>query len=226
LRQQSRRVETADYGLAHTATHHSTSVVAQIARRRHLLIKEVGDEYNVRVTSGATNAGTDGRCPRDRTLGVLRLTAAGPTARGVGRIHLAVTEHIDDRVDVKHPSTNTGRHHHREPLRRAEHAQWVTHDKKTNTNITHDEIRGTVTTVSATSISVKAADGTTETYSVSSATKVHAKGDTKTSPGTISQVKTGDEAIVIGTGPTNFAAIHILDRGAPKTTSPTTTPTK
>jgi hypothetical protein len=123
-------------------------------------------------------------------------------------------------------STSAGKHHHRDPLLRAEHAQWVTHDKKTNTNVTHDEIRGTVSAVSATSITVKATDGTSETYSVSSATKVHAKGDTTTSPGTISQVKVGDRAIVIGTGTANFAATRVVDHGVPKaTTSPTATPT-
>ena len=95
----------------------------------------------------------------------------------------------------------------------------------TNTTVTHDEIRGTVTAVSATSISVKAADGTNETYSVASTTKMHAKGDTKTSPGTISQVKVGDRAIVIGTGSSTFAAIRIIDHGAPKTPTSTTTPT-
>jgi hypothetical protein len=116
-------------------------------------------------------------------------------------------------------------HRRRDPLLRAEHAQWVTHDKKTNTNVTHDEIRGTVTAVSPTSISVKATDGTTETYSVASTSKVHAKGDTKTSPGTISQVKVGDRAIVVGTGSSTYAATRIIDHGAPKAPTSTTTPT-
>lgn len=122
-------------------------------------------------------------------------------------------------------STSGTKHHQRDPLRRAEHAQWVTHDKKTNTNVTHDEIRGTVTAASPTSISVKAIDGTSETYSVASTTKVHAKGDTKTSPGTISQVKVGDRAIVVGTGSSTLVATHIIDHGAPKTPAPTTSPT-
>jgi hypothetical protein len=122
-------------------------------------------------------------------------------------------------------TSGTKHHHRRNPLLRAEHAQWVTHDKKTNTNVTHDEIRGTVTAVSPTSISVKATDGTSETYSVATTTKVHAKGDTKTTPGTISQVKVGDRAIVVGTGSSTYAATRIIDHGAPKTPSSTTTPT-
>jgi uncharacterized NAD(P)/FAD-binding protein YdhS len=127
--------------------------------------------------------------------------ATGSTSTGTGTGH----------------STKSGKHHDR--LLRAEHAQWVTRDKKTNTDVTHDEIRGTVTAVSASSITVKATDGVSDTFAVSSTTKVHAKGDTVTSPGTISQVKVGDRAIVIGTGASNFAATRILDRGVPKATS-------
>ena len=124
------------------------------------------------------------------------------------------------------PSTSsaaTSKHHHRDPLTRALHAQWVTHDKKRNTDVTHDEIKGTVTSVSTSSITVKATDGVTQTYAVSSATKAHAKGDTKTSPGTIGQVKAGDTAVVVGTGTTSFTATHITDRGAAK--APTAKPT-
>jgi hypothetical protein len=113
-------------------------------------------------------------------------------------------------------STASAKHHHRDPLTRALHAQWVTHDKKTNTDVTHDEIKGTVTAVSTSSITVKATDGVTQTYAVSSATKIHAKGDTKTSPGTIGQVKTSDTAIVVGTGATSLTATHIDDRGVAK----------
>ncbi len=125
-----------------------------------------------------------------------------------------------------HPgTTKTGKHHHPDPLTRALHAQWVTHDKKTNTDVTHDEIRGTVTSVSATSISIKASDGVSETYAVSSTTQVRAKGDTKTNPGTISQVKVGDQARVVGTGTTAFTATHIDDHGVAKTPTPAATPT-
>ena len=115
------------------------------------------------------------------------------------------------------PSTGAAKHHHRDPLTRALHAQWVTHDKKANTDVTHDEIRGTVTAVASTSITVKATDGVIQTYAVSSVTKVHAKGDTTTSPGTIARVKTGDTAILVGTGTTTVTATHIADRRVAKT---------
>ena len=62
-----------------------------------------------------------------------------------------------------------------------------------------------------TSISVKAADGTAQTYGITSATKIRAKGDSKTRPGTIGQVKTGDQTIV-GTGTTTVVATQIRDR--------------
>ncbi|MBV9920980.1 MAG: hypothetical protein JOY78_09050 [Pseudonocardia sp.] len=139
----------------------------------------------------------------------------------------ASTPSATSRTSTGKSSDNTAtgkRRHDRNPLLRAEHAQWVTHNKKANTSVTHDEIRGTVTAVSPASISVTAADGTTQNYTVASATKIHAKGDTKTTPGTIGQIKVGDRATVIGTGSTSRTATHILDHGAAKTPTPSTTP--
>jgi len=98
-------------------------------------------------------------------------------------------------------------------LERAVHAQWVSRGKD-NTFITHDAIRGQVSAVSATSISVKAADGLTQTYSVSSDTAVRVRTDGKGAKGQISQVKTGDAVLVTGTGTTSLKAEHILDIGA------------
>jgi uncharacterized NAD(P)/FAD-binding protein YdhS len=97
---------------------------------------------------------------------------------------------------------------------RALHGTWVTGDASKGF-VTHDEIRGQVTGVSATSISVKAADGTAETFSISSATKVHVRAD-GTKPGTISEVKLGDRAIVVGTGMTSLTAKHVVDLGTKK----------
>ncbi len=100
-------------------------------------------------------------------------------------------------------------------LGRVSHAQWVSKDKD-GKFVTHDAVRGSVTAVSSTSITVKAADSTTETYALNSTTKVHAKGDTKAHPGTIAQVKVGDEVGVLGTGSGTMTATHVLDRGVPK----------
>jgi hypothetical protein len=115
-------------------------------------------------------------------------------------------------------------------LRGALHAQWVTRDGNSTTSfVTHDAIRGVVTAVSAGSITVKAADGVTQSYAVTSATKVHLRpagpggsdhGDDKArgrgmgggKAGTISDVHTGDEVAVAGTGTTSLTARQIFDR--------------
>ena len=98
------------------------------------------------------------------------------------------------------------------PLRNALHAQWVTRAGKDATGfVTHDAIRGQVTAVSATSITVKAADNVSQTYTVISATKVHTRAEAKGKAGTISEVHTGDRVVVSGTGTSTFTAVHIVD---------------
>jgi hypothetical protein len=89
-------------------------------------------------------------------------------------------------------------------------AQVVTRGKN-GTFVTHDTIRGQVIAVSATSIGVKAADGTTETFTVSSATKVRMRTAGKGAPSSIGLVKTGDTVLVLGTGTGPFAAQHVVD---------------
>jgi hypothetical protein len=96
-----------------------------------------------------------------------------------------------------------------ESLHGAVKATWVTENKKTSTFITHDAIRGTVTAVSPTSITLSAADKTTETYSIASTTKIHTRAVKKGA--VIGDVKVGDTAVVAGTGTTSLAATQILD---------------
>jgi hypothetical protein len=103
-------------------------------------------------------------------------------------------------------------------LERALHAQWVTRKPGSpNTFVTHSAIRGEVSAVSATSITVKALDGVSQTYAVTGSTKVHlrkagnGKGHGGT-PGTIGDVHTGDQVAVAGTGTTSLTAEHIVDR--------------
>lgn len=118
------------------------------------------------------------------------------------------------------PSTSSptkATHHHRDPLHRALHAQWVTGHGKAKKVVTHDELRGAVTAVSPTSLSVKAADGVSQTYAVTSSTKVHVKADGKGKTGTIGQVKVGDRVRVGGTGTTQLTATRVQDAGAAKT---------
>ena len=109
-------------------------------------------------------------------------------------------------------------------LERVSHAQWVTKDGKTGTFVTHDAARGIVTAVSGGSITIKATDGTSETFAVNSATKVHVKGAAQgaaNAAGTISQVKIGDRAAVLGTGSGAKTATRVMDRGVPKPTTTT-----
>jgi len=129
-------------------------------------------------------------------------------------------------------------------LEGAAHGQWVSKDAKTGAFVTHDAVRGDVSAVSATSITIKAADGTSETFVVNGSTKVHVKGATNPPAGTSAQapiatigaVKVGDKVGVLGTGAGTMTATNVIDHGiagAPKehkkaaagptaTTAPTT----
>ena len=104
------------------------------------------------------------------------------------------------------------KHDHRVSLGRALHGTWVTKDKKTTSFVTHDAIHGTVSAVSPTSISVKAADGVTETYKITSATKVRMRtaGQKGGATSSIAQVKTGAKVVVIGTGTSALTATHVV----------------
>ena len=117
---------------------------------------------------------------------------------------------------TRRPGKAKAGHAKRAELRRALHASWVTRDGKNSTSfVTHDAIRGQVTAVSASSITVKAADNVSETYAVNSSTKVHSRADGKGKAGTIGEVKSGDTVIVLGTGSGTLTATHVLD-GAKK----------
>jgi hypothetical protein len=96
-------------------------------------------------------------------------------------------------------------------LRRAVHAQVVTKGK--GGFVTHNLITGTVTSVSATSITVQAADKKSETFTVAKDTKVRARADGKASASTISKVVKGDRVLVAGTGTSTLTAKHVIDLG-------------
>ncbi len=118
------------------------------------------------------------------------------------------------------PSANAGKEaaakHDRNPLKHALHAQWVTRDATSSDKfITHDAIRGEVTSISPTSITVKTLD-ISQTYVVNSDTKVHTKADGKGNAGTIGEVHSGDRVVVLGTGTTTLTATQIGDAGPKK----------
>jgi len=94
-------------------------------------------------------------------------------------------------------------------LRGAVHATWVSQDKKAGTFTTHQAIRGQVTAVSSTSITVRAADSMTETYDLNASTKVHSRA-TKAAA-SISDITTGDRVLVAGTGTTTLTAVRVVE---------------
>ncbi|MEO6998395.1 MAG: hypothetical protein ABI112_09960 [Terracoccus sp.] len=122
----------------------------------------------------------------------------------------------------------------RDRLARALHATWVTKNKKGV--VTHQAIRGEVTAASATSITVKAADGFSQTYAVGAGTKVLVRNlsatdhaGRKAAASSMSAVKTGVRALVIGQGATNPSADRVVfltgqrPVKAPKTPKPART---
>jgi hypothetical protein len=112
---------------------------------------------------------------------------------------------------VKHPKANR--------LRLGLHATWVSENKKTKTFTTHVAIRGQVSNLSPTSITVRAADNVTQTFVINARTKVFTRAPkvagTKTAipvtAASISQVKTGDVVFVGGTGRTGLTALRVVD---------------
>lgn len=92
----------------------------------------------------------------------------------------------------------------RSRMLRALHATWVTEGK--TGPVTHQAVRGEVTAVSATSITVKAKDGFSLTYTVGKDTKVRERSQGKGTDSTIGAVKVGARALVTGVGATNPTA--------------------
>ena len=112
---------------------------------------------------------------------------------------------------AQHDKTGTNGKGKHSPLRRAAHAQITVKTKKGY--VTRDLIRGTVTSVSATSITVQAGDKTTETFVVGAGTKVVARTGTKgakPAASSISKVVKGKHVVVSGTGTSTLTAVHIV----------------
>jgi hypothetical protein len=148
--------------------------------------------------------------------------AVGAAIVGVGTAALATSGPTTTpgkpapKSDHKTSKSADGKNHGRNAVRHALHAQWVTPNKDGKTFVTHDAIRGSVTAVSPTSITIQSADKKSETYTVTSATKVRTRTNGKGAKATISQVHVGDKAFVIGTGTTTLTARGILDAGKGK----------
>jgi hypothetical protein len=99
-------------------------------------------------------------------------------------------------------------------MRRLEHGEWVS--RAGGKDVTHDAIRGTVTSVGATSIAVQAKDGFALRFVVDSHTTVvlREKGKGSRHKSTIGNIKSGDNVLVEGIkSGSALDAKHVLDVG-------------
>jgi hypothetical protein len=141
----------------------------------------------------------------------------GAAVLGGGTAALAVAQDTGTASPATSSSSPSNRPAWAHPARfgaRFEHGEWVTKTKSGTQ--THDAIQGTVSAVSARSISVKAADGFALTYTVGPDTKVvlreNGKGSAK--KGVITDVKTGQHVVVSGVrSSTTIDAKHVVDKG-------------
>ncbi|MGH8860842.1 MAG: hypothetical protein ACRDVG_06340 [Jatrophihabitantaceae bacterium] len=140
-----------------------------------------------------------------------KIAVAGATAAaivGVGTVALATSGPDPTAGAGSSTSQHGGKHHGEHALRRA--LRHALHGSVTTKGkdgyVTHSAVRGTVSALSATSITVKATDGFTESFTLTKDTKVrervpNAPRGSRTSPGTMSQVKSGDQVAVLGKAP-------------------------
>lgn len=104
-----------------------------------------------------------------------------------------------------------GRHAGLRAERHVLHGQFVTRARgSASTYVTHTVIRGSVTAVSATSLTVRAVDGVTQTFTVNGKTVVHRRGTAKGTNAGIGAVTTGAQVFVAGTGTDPVTATHVL----------------
>lgn len=94
-------------------------------------------------------------------------------------------------------------------LRRLAHAQVTVRGH--GGFVTHDLIKGTVSAVSGSAITVKSGDGTSETFAITSATKFRVRQNGKGSAASISAVHNGDHVLVAGVGTGSYTAKHVVD---------------
>ncbi len=141
---------------------------------------------------------------------------AAPNGPAAAPPNAPATQSVDALLDVAGPAAEQGLGRRgRIALRHFEHAEWVSRNGATD--VTHDAIKGKVSSVSASTIAVKATDGFTLTFGVGSDTKVvlreGGKGSAK--KGAIANVKSGDTVLVTGTkSGSTLTAKHVVDAGS------------
>jgi len=107
-------------------------------------------------------------------------------------------------------------------LLRALHATWVTDGKAGP--VTHQAIRGQVTAASGTSVTVKARDGVSMTFTITGDTRVRARAHGKGTDSKSSAIHVGDKAFVAGVGATNPQARVVVFRSGTSTPPPAPSP--
>lgn len=170
------------------------------------------------------------------TVSVTACSQPAPTAATSNAPAQAVTLDAATAALVSNPTKgpqDTGKKKDaaRNRLARALHATWVSKGK--TATVTHQAIRGEVTAVTATSVTVKAVDGFSATYSVAADTKVLVRNlsatdaaGRKPTASTVSALKVGARALVVGVGATSPAANRVMylngqrPAKAPKTPKP------
>lgn len=134
------------------------------------------------------------------------IVGAGGTALAVSGSDSTTSGNPVTAAAKQTPAKGKGNHR---LLRRLSHAQIVTKGK--DGFVTHDLIRGSVTAVSATSITVQAADKTSEKFVVTKDTKVRVRTAGKGAASSIDKVAVGDQVMVAGTGTSTLTAKHVVD---------------
>ena len=135
-------------------------------------------------------------------VGTAAIAASGPSATpGAGSAaKTGQTQQQGKHANGKHAGKHNGQKL-RAALRHSVHGSVVTKNK--DGYVVHTSVRGTVTAVSATSVTVKAADGYTKTFVIDKTTKIREKATAKgkkPTAGTVSDLKTGDQVGVLGKG--------------------------
>jgi hypothetical protein len=137
------------------------------------------------------------------------IVGAGGTALALTGSDTTAGAPVTATAVAKNSTTAVAGRGQRRLLKRMAHAQIVTHGK--DGFVTHDLIKGTVTAVSASSITVQAADRTSLTFVLDKDTKVRVRTSGKGAPTTIGTVAKGDQVLVAGTGTSTHTAKHVID---------------
>lgn len=137
---------------------------------------------------------------------ILIVGATAAAIVGVASAALAASGSDTTTGTASASSTSAKQHPKGAALRHALHGAITTKGK--DGYVTHTGIRGAVTSVSPTSITVKAADGFSQTFTINKTTKVRERtaGQAKGTPATISDVKSGDQVGVLGKGADSASA--------------------